>query len=241
MEVASRLGLKETLETLRNYGGKEFIDRQTKERKTYVLAANAVLIAAALIAVVTFTAEFMPLPTTAGSFSVLSTSAAAAEYAGNFSRGVEISWVFNSISFFFAIVTLLTGAGAVLPSDAFVAAAVRNISLQLLLASTCLWISVLFLVGAFVASGVAALPRVSSHWVGHIWVMSIGGLVCCIAIFFFLRKLSCRILVRAGPVLRGMKGRVSARWQMLIFKMHYARRRSFAGELKRNSRGDDIV
>ncbi|CAM6012345.1 unnamed protein product [Sphagnum balticum] len=96
---------------------KELVDRLYRDRQVLVDAANALLVGAALMASVTFAGWLQPplgytpyyeypesLPAPPGTYE---SYAAVRQHTA-----VQAFWFFNSLSFFFAIATVLTGANA---------------------------------------------------------------------------------------------------------------------------------
>ncbi|KAL2641731.1 hypothetical protein R1flu_009318 [Riccia fluitans] len=165
-----------------------FIDRQYKDRQVYVDAANAILVGAALIASVTFVGWLQP-PLGYTPFLEIpsyppetpspdpSTSMAVQRY-----RSVRAFFVFNSLSFFFAIATVVAGAGAVLPAFSFfIKDEVDLVRKWLMLTSILLVFSITFVVGAFTAAGMAALPPVLEYQAYMIVTAAIG-----IAVWIFI-------------------------------------------------------
>ncbi len=174
---------------------KEFINRLYRDRQVLVDAANALLVGAALIASVTFAGWLQPplgytpyyeypesLPAPPGTYE---------SYAGvRQHAAVQAFWFFNSLSFFFAIATVLTGAIAAMPSVEFIGTAVKSVKTTLIFASIFLAISVACVLGAFASAGFAVLPPTRKYNWSMISTLAIGGLVCLICLLCFLWKLS---------------------------------------------------
>ncbi len=113
---------------------KDFVDRLYRDRHVCVDAANALLVGAALIASVTFAGWLQPPlgyttyyefsqpfpapPSTYESYAVV-----------KHHSSVKAFWVFNSLSFLFAIATVLAGADAAMPNlkDAFIGRVVKSV------------------------------------------------------------------------------------------------------------------
>jgi len=182
---------------------KEFVDRLYRDRQVFVDAANALLVGAALIASVTFAGwlqpplgytpyyeypESLPAPP-----STYESHAAVKQHAA-----VQAFWFFNSLSFFFAIATVLTGANAAMPSleNAFIGTVVKSVKRNLIYASILLAISVASVLGAFASVGFAVLPPAAKYNWSMISTVAIGVLVCIICLACFLLKLSEPILSR---------------------------------------------
>ncbi|KAH8972271.1 hypothetical protein BDL97_02G186300 [Sphagnum fallax] len=176
---------------------KDFVDRLYRDREVFVDAANALLVGAALIASVTFAGwlqpplgytpyyEFsQPFPAPPGAYE----SYAAIKQ----NPKVKAFWVFNSLSFFFAIATVLAGADAAMPSldDAFIATVVKSVRRSLIVASILLVMSVVCVLGAFASAGLAVLPPLLKYDTSMIITVCVGGTVCMIILAKFLWKLA---------------------------------------------------
>ncbi|CAK9218988.1 unnamed protein product [Sphagnum troendelagicum] len=113
---------------------KDFVDRLYRDRQVFVDAANALLVGAALIGSVTFAGWLQPpvVYTTYYDFSQ-SFPAPPSTYESyatvKHRSSVKAFWVFNSLSFFFAIASVLAGADASMPNlkDAFVGRVVKSV------------------------------------------------------------------------------------------------------------------
>ena len=128
IELAHEMGLVQMEDALTNTeSGKRYMDNLYRDRQVYVDAANAILVGAALIASVTFAAWLQPPLnyTLDGSLSVYSTVNPYPK--NNYPKyadvednvGLGVFWVFNSLSFYFAIGTVVLGACSVLPRRKF--------------------------------------------------------------------------------------------------------------------------
>jgi ankyrin repeat protein len=176
---------------------KEFVDRLYRDRQVLVDAANALLVGAALIASVTFVGwlqpplgyipyyefpESLPAPP-----STYKSYAAVRQHAT-----VQAFCFFNSLSFFFAMSTVLTGAIAAMPSleNAFIGIVVESVKRTLIYASVLLAISVVCVLCAFASAGFAVLPPTAKYNWSMISTVAIGVLVCLICLAFFLWGLS---------------------------------------------------
>ncbi|CAK9867961.1 unnamed protein product [Sphagnum jensenii] len=174
---------------------REFVDRLYRDRQVFVDAANALLVGAALIASVTFVGwlqpplgyttyydfpESLPAPP-----STYESYAAVRQHAN-----VQRFWICNSLSFFFAIATVLTGANAAMPSlkNAFIGKVVKRVKITVICASILLAISVVFVLCAFATAGFAVLPPTAKYNWSMISTVAIGGSVCLICLVFFLWK-----------------------------------------------------
>jgi ankyrin repeat protein len=176
---------------------KDFVDRLYRDRQVFVDAANALLVGAALIASVTFAGWLQPpqgytpyydlsqpFPAPPGAYE----SYAAVKQ----NPKVKAFWVFNSLSFFFAIATVLAGADAAMPSldDAFIARVVESVRRSLIVASILLVVSVVCVLGAFASGGFAVLPPLLKYDTSMIITVCVGGTVCMIILAKFLWKLA---------------------------------------------------
>jgi len=100
---------------------KDFVDRLYRDRQVFVDAANALLVGAALIASVTFAGWLQPplgyIPDYEFSQPFPAPPQTPQSYAAVKNHAtVKAFWVFNSLSFFLAIATVLAGADAALPN-----------------------------------------------------------------------------------------------------------------------------
>jgi hypothetical protein len=188
---------------------KDFVDRLYRDRQVFVDAANALLVGAALIASVTFAGWLQPplgyTPYYDFSQPFPAPPGAYESYAAiKQNPKVKAFWVFNSLSFFFAIATVLAGADAAMPSldDAFIGRVVKSVRRSLIVASILLVMSVVCVLGAFASGGFAVLPPLLKYDTSMIITVSVGGTVCMIILAKFLWKLANAIRIR---VLRRMK------------------------------------
>jgi ankyrin repeat protein len=176
---------------------KDFVDRLYRDRQVFVDAANALLVGAALIASVTFAGWLQPplgyTPYYDFSQPFPAPPGAYESYAAiKQNPKVKAFWVFNSLSFFFAIATVLAGADAAMPSldDAFIARVVKSMRRSLIVASILLVMSVVCVLGAFASGGFAVLPPVLKYDTSMIITVCVGGTVCMIILAKFLWKLA---------------------------------------------------
>ncbi|CAK9217047.1 unnamed protein product [Sphagnum troendelagicum] len=187
---------------------KDFVDRLYRDRQVFVDAANALLVGAALIASVTFAGWLQPplgyTPYYDFSQPFPAPPGAYESYAAiKQNPKVKAFWVFNSLSFFFAIATVLAGADAAMPSldDAFIATVVKSVRRSLIVASILLVMSVVCVLGAFASGGFAVLPPLLKYDTSMIITVCVGGTVCMIILAKFLWKLAkasrVRLLKRA--------------------------------------------
>jgi ankyrin repeat protein len=176
---------------------RNFIDGLYRDRQAFVDAANALLVGAALIATVTFAGWLQPplgyTPYYDFSQPFPAPPGAYESYAAiKQNPKVKAFWVFNSLSFFFAIATVLAGADAAMPSYeyAFIARVVKSVRRSLIVASILLVMSVVCVLGAFASGGFAVLPPLLKYDTSMIITVCVGGTVCMIILAKFLWKLA---------------------------------------------------
>ncbi|CAM6027370.1 unnamed protein product [Sphagnum balticum] len=133
------------------------------DHQAYADSANAILVGAALLATVTFTA-WMQIPT----------------------NDSTLFWVFISFSFYFAIATFIAAAGAAIPSRGSTLGLVRR---AVLASAICLEISLGCAVAAFATAGFLVLPPGKPRR-KVIATTAIGGFVCFFFLLTFLRKIT---------------------------------------------------
>jgi ankyrin repeat protein len=182
---------------------KDFVERLYRDRQVFVDAANALLVGAALIASVTYAGWLQPplgyTPYYDFSQPFPAPPGAYESYAAiKQNPKVKAFWVFNSLSFFFAIATVLAGADAAMPSldDAFIARVVKSVRRSLIVASILLVMSVVCVLGAFASGGFAVLPPLLKYDTSMIITVCVGGTVCMIILAKFLWKLAKATRVR---------------------------------------------
>jgi ankyrin repeat protein len=150
-------------------------------REAYGNAANAILVGAALLASVTYAAWLQPpfgIDTTTGRLPIYSAIKDHWE--------IQMFWVFNSLSFFFAMATFLAAAGASIPSKGITLAHVRG---AVHMASFYLVVSISCAIGAFATAGIVILPHAMKYRGNMIATVALGGTVCFFSLFLFLHKL----------------------------------------------------
>eukprot|EP00250_Pteridium_aquilinum_P007465 c17175_g1_i1 orf=244-2919(+) len=170
---------------------KNHLESLYRDRQVYVDAANAVLVVAALIASVTFagwlqpplnyvTYYDMPLPDAPdGSYS---SYAAVQQHVG-----VRIFWGFNSLSFTFAIATVLAGLVGVVPIPRrYIATTVVHLRRTLWVASAMLALSIVFVLGAFAAAGFTVLPPLFKYQANMMGTFILGGIPCVFLLAWFV-------------------------------------------------------
>ncbi|PTQ41193.1 hypothetical protein MARPO_0035s0005 [Marchantia polymorpha] len=169
-----------------------YIEKQYRDRQIHVDAGNTALVGAALIASVTFAGWLQPplgymeyQQYTFPDSNNPESFAAVQQYSS-----VRVFWVLNSLSFFFAVATVVCGARAVLPasSTVFISKEVRLIRNWLVRTSILLVISIICVLGAFGAAGFAALPPDSKYQTSMTITSVVGGSTCVVFLFcYFLR------------------------------------------------------
>ncbi len=99
--------------------------------------------------------------------------------------------MFNTLSFFFAIATVISGAKAAFPDlDAiFIVEALHSVRKELQCTSTLLVCSVVTVLGSFVCAGIVVLPPIHRDTKNMKISITIGLIVCSLTIFKFLVKL----------------------------------------------------
>ncbi len=182
---------------------KDFIDRLYRDRQVFVDAANALLVGAALIASVTFAGWLQPplgyIPDYDFSQPFPAPRQTPESYAAVKNHAnVKAFWVFNSLSFFFAIATVLAGADAALPNlrNEFIGRRVKYVERALIRATILLVISVICVLGAFASAGFAALPPLLKYDTSMIITVCLGGTICMLTLAKIIWKLSTPIHMR---------------------------------------------
>jgi ankyrin repeat protein len=161
LDIAIQKGDYRMVQKLQNY--LERVGLYGNE-KAYADAASAILVVAALIATVTFT-----------SWSQITVHEST------------LFWVFSSLSFYFAVATLLSGAGAAMPSRGSTLANVRS---AVYAASVCLAISLSSVIGAFATAAFVFAPLTAHDRRGVIATTAVGGFACLYFLVAFVRKLA---------------------------------------------------
>ena len=149
------------------------------DRQGYMDSANAILVGAALIASITFSSWLQP------PLGFPNSNHVAIEY-----MAMQAFWIFNSLSFFFAIATVIAGADAALPKKyQGLRATVENVRGAVIRASWLLFLAVVGVIGAFACAGFVDLPttRKDSWYMGI--TLLVGGTTCLCFLAGFLKKL----------------------------------------------------
>jgi hypothetical protein len=190
----------------------EFFDVKglRNNRQSHVDAANAILVGAALIASIAFASWLQPplgfQPNYSSQFLELSPAAPPNTYLSFVyfhSNAMKAFWVFNSISFFFAIGSFLLGAAVGLPTRyTLQAVANQEMHRSVTKASFFLIVAVACIVVAFICAGFADLPTIPQDWRYMIATAVAGAIPCVIGMEEYYRRIRGRISVTAesrGP------------------------------------------
>jgi hypothetical protein len=176
---------------------KDFLERQYGDRQIFIDAVNAGLVGGALIAGITFASWLQPplgyttdyqfpqssLATPPGVFE--SFAAVELHYS------LRLFWVFNTLSFFFAINTVISGAQATFPDldTTFTVLALRSLCREAQSTLTLLVSSVVTVLGSFVCAGFAVLPPIHKDMTSMKICVVIGLAICSWTIIKFWGKL----------------------------------------------------
>jgi len=165
----------------------QHLDRLYRDRQLHVDAANAILVGATLIASVTFAAWLQPPLGYSEFYGSTSIDVGAPLPSGMYPSFVSVAghpildifWIFNSMSFVFAIATLMVGANAARPprQDKYIGEVVRTLRTLLSLAYSLLTVSVGCVLGAFATAGFVVLPPVRRYTVTMGTTLGIGLVV----------------------------------------------------------------
>jgi ankyrin repeat protein len=204
IQIATEANMKEIENVLQERPEvKDFVDRLYRDRQVLVDAANALLVGAALIASVTFAGWLQPplgyIPDYDFSQPFPAPPQTPESYAAVKNHAnVKAFWVFNSLSFFFAIATVLAGADTALPNfrDSFIGIQVKSVERALIRATILLLISVVCVLGAFASAGFAVLPPLLKYDTSMIITVCLGGTICMLTLANIIWKLSTPIRMR---------------------------------------------
>lgn len=166
-----------------------FMEKQYRDRQVHVDAGNTALVGAALIASVTFAGWLQP-PLGYAEYSQFDHQQYAAVEQHT---SVQLFWLFNSLSFFSGIATVVSGATSVLPAphSQFIAKEVRRLRRWLVLTSFLLVVSIVGVLGAFTAAGFGTLPPISKYRTLMTVTSVLGGVVCvAVLLIYFLRLIA---------------------------------------------------
>ncbi|CAM6099224.1 unnamed protein product [Calypogeia fissa] len=163
---------------------KHYVSKLYKDRQAYIHAASAMLIGAAVISGVSCSGWLQPPLGFLDHRDSLSYAAVEQDMS------VQVFWVFNSLTFFSACATVVSGAAAVLPGqDAFIGKSVSRCHGWLRGTSRLLALSIVFLLGAFMAAGFASLPPNLQYEAIMIATGSVGVIVCLVLLVFLKGRL----------------------------------------------------
>jgi len=177
-----------------------------RDRQASVDAANAILVGAALIASVTFAAWLQP-PLGYSTFyneqysnDLPAPPTSNPQYASfDHHPALNWFWAFNSLSFFMAIATVMSGAQSVLPSHRVtVKQEVRKLGRNLLITSTLLALSMVFVLLAFAIAGVMVIPPVFKSRASMYFTILIGGGVSVVFLGRLVWRIFCSALEMGG-------------------------------------------
>ena len=191
-DVFDVLRLKITDEVT-NYNDPYYRDRQAS-----VDASNAILVGAALIASVTYAAWLQPPLGYSTDYNEQFSNSLPAPPISNpqyatfdHHPALHWFWVFNSLSFFLAIATVMLGARSVIPSfRVSVKQEVAELRNNLLITSTLLALSMCYVMLAFSIAGIVVVPPAFKFRAYMYFTILIGGIVSVV----FLCRLWQRIL-----------------------------------------------
>ncbi|KAH9560929.1 hypothetical protein CY35_06G134600 [Sphagnum magellanicum] len=198
IQIATEANMKEIEKVLLEQPEvKDFVDRLYRDRQVFVDAANALLVGAALIARVTFAGWLQPplgyIPDYNFSQPFPAPPQTPESYAAVKNHTtVRAFWVFNSLSFFFAIAKVLAGADAALPNppDDFIGRQVKSAEWALIRTTILLVISVVCVLGAFGSAGFAVLPPLLKYDTSMIITVCLGGTICMLTLAKIIWKLT---------------------------------------------------
>jgi len=176
------------------------------DRQVFVDAANAILVGAALIASASFGAWLQPplgyIEYYSNEFLVTQPAAPPGTYESFVAIKqhwiIQLFWIFNSLSFFFSIATVIAGADAAFPKKGLILKdAVISIRHGVIWASYLLFLSVLCVIGTFSTIGFAILPPIPKYRVNMYCTLAIGLGTCGVVLIRFLRKLGSSSLLKS--------------------------------------------
>ncbi|CAK9254565.1 unnamed protein product [Sphagnum jensenii] len=159
---------------------KREVNKLTEERKVHVDAINAILVGTALIATATFAGWLSP---PLGYSSPPGTDGPFASVEGH--PILRKFWIFNSLSFFFAIATFMVGANVALPrrDNIYIGDVVESLRGKLTLAYNLVSAAVFLVMGAFVCAGFAVLPPIPEYTDDMSLTVAIGVPIVACAVF----------------------------------------------------------
>jgi ankyrin repeat protein len=179
---------------------RDYIDALYKDRQASVDASNAMLVGAALIASVTFAAWLQPplgyTPYYYEQYTDYSGLAPPVTSNPSYASvehhpSLQWFWVCNSLSFFCAIATVISGARSVLPARrVFIKQEVLKLRENLVVTAIMLTFSMVFVLLAFATAGVIVLPPTMKYRTNMFATIGIGGTLCLIFLVMLVRSIS---------------------------------------------------
>ncbi|EFJ04322.1 hypothetical protein SELMODRAFT_449390 [Selaginella moellendorffii] len=169
----------------------QYLDNLHRDRGLFVDALNAILVGAALIAGVTYTGSLSPPLQYSLKLMKHGQQEDDLKYVAINNPGVKAFWIFNSLSFFFAMASALAGVAGILPlPQVFDLGVIDRLRWTLLLAASLLVGSICFVLVAFTCAGFAVLPPLFRYNVVMIVTSVPGGLLCMLMTLLFIKALS---------------------------------------------------
>ncbi len=201
IQIATEAKLEEIEKVLRERPEViDFLDRLSRHRQGFVDGANALVVGAALIASVTFAGWLQPplgyIPDYEFSQPFPAPPQTLESYvAVKNHTTVKVFWVFNSLSFFLAIATVLASADAATPNPLadFIGRQVKSAERALIQTTILLVISVVCVLGAFASAGFAVLSPLLKYDASMIMTVFLGGTICMFTLARIICKLSTQI------------------------------------------------
>ena len=172
-------------------------EARQRERQVYVDAANAILVGAALIASASFGAWLQP-PLGLHPYPEFLDTSVPPQMAPAYESFVPIQqnwkiqlfWIFNSLSFFFSLATVIAGADAALPHQVQdVDAALTSVKRAVQLAAWLLIAAILSVIGTFATLGFTVLPPIIKYEINMIITLLLGGGACAFVLVKLVKKL----------------------------------------------------
>lgn len=171
------------------------IDRLYRNRQVHVDAANTILVGAALIASVAFAGWLQPPLGYAQYYDFPTPPPAPPGTYDSYLRvegnvGIQVFAIFNSLSFFFAIATVIVGADSAFPMHdyRYIGDVVVTMKQLLRRAIMLLIISVVCVLGAFGSAAVVILPPHLYFRKHLVFTIFIGGCVCSVVLWQLLSR-----------------------------------------------------
>ena len=108
-----------------------------------------------------------------------------------YGAAMKTFWIFNSLSFFFAISSFVTGADAAFPQRfGGQVEAVTKVRFDVIRASKFLFVAVVCIVLAFICAGFADIQALPKSLIGYMIAPGVvGGLVCGYVLYKYFRKI----------------------------------------------------